>query len=238
MSLGLDRFLENELPLPLTQKQIDEIRRRFELGEKKNHIAKALNLSKVTVQKYTPTTQVQLTPDQIAEVRHRVQEGESRRSVATAYGINAVTIYRHTHDIVLEKHITPAVVKEIERRIVAGESGSAIARELNMNRATLQRYSEIVVREYPLSQEQKAAIQSAKDAGATIHQISKSLSIPFPVVNTALGGLINPHKHAAINKKEIVEAIVNGEAVESVPLLGARHHLGSRGNRPLRDTRP
>lgn len=209
------------MPQPITQKLIDEIRRRFEFGEKKNHIAKALNLCKATVQKYTPTTQIQLTPLQIGEVRRRVQEGESRRSVATEYGINAVTIYRHTHDIALPKKVTPAVEKEIRRRILAGESVSTIARELNLHRATLQRYSERVVREYPVSIEQKAAIQSAKDTGASIHQISKSLSIPFSVVNAALGGLINPHKHAAINKKEIVKAIVNGETVESVATRNA-----------------
>lgn len=204
------------MPPPLTQKQKDEIRRRFELGEKKSNIAKALNLSAQSVEKHTPKTQKQLAPDQIAEIRRRVEGGESKVSVASAYGVHAATIHRHTPHVVLVKDVPPAVVAEIKRRFLAGESGSVIARALNLHRATLQRYSEKFVREYPLSQEQKAAIQSAKDAGASLFQISKSLSIPVAVVNSTLGGLINPRKHAAINKKEIVRAIANGETVESI----------------------
>lgn len=204
------------MPPPLTQEQKDEIRRRFELGEPKTQIAKALNLSSATIEKHTPKTKQQLTPDQIAEIRLRVEGGESKVSVARAYGVHYATIHRYTPHVVLVNNLSPEIVAKIKRRILSGESGSAIARDLNVSRATLQRYSEEVVREYPLSQDQKAAIQSAKDAGATLYQISKSLSIPFPVVNITLGGLINPRKHAAINKKETIQAIANGETVESV----------------------
>ena len=213
------------MPKALTQPQKDEIGRRFEAGEPKASIARAMNLSHDCVVRNTPKVQVQakLTEDQIAEIVRLVENGETKSAVARRIGVQRKTVGQHTQHIGRKlPEILPEKKAELIRRAMVGESVAAIARDLAIERTTALRIVSRTLRDFELSNTQKEAIQVAREKGGSLAKISSELAIPVSVVRLALS-ITSGTRYPNELRQAVIRAIESGEtAVSAAKRLGVQ----------------
>lgn len=202
----------------LSDEKIAEIRRRFEAGEQKKDIAKAMNISKTTVRAYTPRVVTHLTDIQKKEIIRLVESGESKGAVAKQFGVNPTTVFVLTTHV---KRIAEEIPKEVKAKLIerglAGEPTATIARDLKIVHGTARDIIRKGLADYVVTEAQKSAILAARADGKFVLQIAVELKIPVMIVNKELG---IEHGGGSTCKYEMrdaaIRAVESGESLLSV----------------------
>lgn len=206
------------MPKPLSQEQIGEIKRRFNAGESKTSIAKAMGLADDTISRYTPKVlrHTFITDDLNREIVRLIVSGKSKAEVAKILGLSNTTVGKYSSNIRLATRkapIPPEIRDEVIRRNLAGEPILAIARDLKISSSVAYKFAYTGVRDFVLSDAQITTIKTQFAHGKSNTQIASDLAISSLAVNKVLGiGMgIRYSKEVA---KEFIRAVESGETMQ------------------------
>ncbi|MDP1732871.1 MAG: VPA1269 family protein [Sulfuritalea sp.] len=214
----------------LSDEKIAEIRRRFDAGEHKKYIAKAMKIHANTVKIYTPRAAMPpLTDNQKKEIVRLVESGKSKPEVARQFGVAPATVSKFTTHVKRKPEAIPKEVKaKLIERAFAGEPLATISRDLKLHRGTVQSIVRRSFDDYLLTEAQKSAILVARADEQTVPQIAAELKIPVMVINKELGidyGAVKPSDEM---REAVVRAVESGETLRSV---SKRHGIGTNAIR-------
>lgn len=206
------------MPKSISQKQIDEIKRRFEAGESKTFIAKEMGLSDSTVGNHTPKVlkHTFITEELNQKIISLVKSGMSKVEVARSLGLAPTTVQKYSSNMrrtTRKAPIPPEKMAEVIRRNLAGESVTSIARDLNISHASAYKFAGIGARDFELSDAQKMTIKTEFANGKSNSRIASDLAISLFVVNKFLGIDVGI-RYSKDLAKEFVRAVESGETMQ------------------------
>lgn len=196
------------MPAPLTPEQRSEILARFEAGQSKASIAKAMGLNPGTISIHTPPTNPKLTAVEIAEMVRLVESGMTRTEVGARFNRDGETVGKYTRHLKAKTwNETPEDLRaDVISRLHAGETTNSIVRTLKISQTTVRKIKLKAFAEYKLSEDQIDAAKKLRAEGKTYYQIAEALQVPITEVFDLYGfrsGLRYSEEDRAIAAKAI-----------------------------------